>query len=218
MLFASKLQKMNIKPAKLGDGEAFEVMFNPETYSLKYENTFAPSQAINTSGKEQVYAYSSPQDLSLTLILDNSGAARPTSKDVKTRVNEFLQLTTEMNGETHAPRQLIVEWGSLNFECYLQELEVTYTLFDRSGYPIRAELNVSFIAHIPDDKRISQENKSSPDVTHEKTVNVNDNLPLMANQVYQDATYYIQVAQANRLNHFRDLKVGTALDFPPLDK
>ena len=48
-------------------------MFNPESYSLKYENVFQTDQGMNTSGRMVKYSLSKPQKLSLKLILDNTG-------------------------------------------------------------------------------------------------------------------------------------------------
>ena len=223
MAKSNKLQKLKIKSKS--DSSVFSAIFNPETYSLKYENTFSPTQSVNTSGKEQIYSYSKPSALSLTLILDTTdystslskslGLSKP--KEIGKQVQSFLELTTEMNGEKHAPNRLSVEWGELVFECYLNDLEVKYTLFNRSGIPIRAELQVSFVAHIPDKKRVKEEGKSSPDLTHLRAVQVEENLPMMTNRIYNDPLHYLHIAQVNRLNHFRNLKAGTVLHFPPLE-
>jgi nucleoid-associated protein YgaU len=41
-------------------------------------------------------------------------------------------------------------------------------------------------------------------------------LPLLCQKVYRDGSYYMQVAKANHLASFRDIKPGTQLVFPPL--
>ena len=79
-----------------------------------------------------------------------------------------------------------------------------------------AELDVVFIEDIEESKRLKLDNTNSPDLTHRRTVASGDNLPLMSDRTYHDPTYYIQVAQANKLNNFRKLKAGTSLYFPPI--
>ncbi len=224
---SSKLQKLTI--TAIGEnaalGETFEVMFNPETYSLTYQNKFAAPQGINTSGKQQIYSYSLPAHLALTLIFDNSrgphlgglnsivGGLKPISQQIQT----FYRITTKMDGHKHSPHELKIEWGSLHFEGYLEQLTIHYTLFDRAGIPLRAELKTQFVASADKKKLAMLENKSSPDLTKIVTVNEGDKLPQLAKQEYGDPSHYIAIAQANHLNHFRSLVAGRRLVFPPID-
>jgi len=50
-----KLEKLNIlsyyTEKREGHFVKFEVMFNPESYSLTYENVYGGHQGINTSGR-----------------------------------------------------------------------------------------------------------------------------------------------------------------------
>ena len=234
-----KLEKLKIKSfptAKRSEGEEtdeIKVMFNPESYSLKYENIYQSYQGINTSGRSAKYSLSKPQNLSLKLILDDTGVADYGlygfataslvgnllgTKDVYKQVNRFLQLTTYMDGKSHEPKYLKIEWGDLIFDCRLQSVTVNYTLFNRSGQPIRAELDTVFIGDIQDSKRIKKENKSSPDLSHSRTIKSGDKLPLMAQEIYGDPAYYIQLARANRLNNFRKMKPGSTINLPPIKK
>jgi hypothetical protein len=50
----NKLEKLKIKVYRTVERsgtpvDIFDVMFNPETYSLKYENVYSTAQGINTS-------------------------------------------------------------------------------------------------------------------------------------------------------------------------
>ncbi|MDJ0676395.1 MAG: hypothetical protein QNJ36_13590 [Calothrix sp. MO_167.B42] len=211
--------------------DTFEAMFNPESYSLKYENAYQTYQGINTSGCEAQYSLSKPQNLSLKLILDDTGVADyglygfagaslvsklVGTQDVYKQVQKFLQLTCYMDGEIHEPKFLKIEWGDLIFDCRLKSVNVEYTLFNRSGQPIRAELNTVFIGDIQDSKRIKEENKNSPDLSHLKTIKSGDKLPIMAQEVYGNSAYYLQIARANNLNNFRKLKTGINIKLPPI--
>ena len=135
-----QLEKLKIqvykKPDRRGEPkDTFEVMFNPESYSLQYHNKSHSYLVINTSTRSARYSLSKPTTLSLELILDNSGVvANPgiagtlltgsalvnkvTGKnDVYKRVQRFLELTTYMDGELHQPKFLKVVWGDLTFDC-----------------------------------------------------------------------------------------------------
>lgn len=226
----SKLEKLEVQAFKdraRGGGpySSFKVMFNPETYSLEYGSNFQKQQGINTTSREARFSHNRPKKLSLNLVFDDSGVSefggmeRPGNKDnVPKQVKEFLKLTVVMEGSIHEPKYLKVKWGDLSFDCRLESANVKYTMFDRSGNPIRAELDVAFIEDIDEEKRVKKENKTSSDLTHVRTVKSEDTLPLMAKTVYGDPAYYIQLAWANKLNNFRRLKVGEAINFPPVRK
>lgn len=223
-----KLEKLKIKSFttsdRPGEGVPFEVMFNPESYSLTYQNKYDKKQGINTSGAELSYAYSFPQKLKIKIIIDGTGvnelgAVGPPSRDkVNKDIKKFLELTYDMDGDIHQPRFLILSWGELNFKCRLSSVQVSYSLFNNSGFPLRAELDSEFEADKKISERLKEENKSSPDLTHNRMVKIGDQLPLMCEAIYGSDKYYLKVAKINGLRNFRDLKPGQELFFPPLEK
>ncbi|WP_298310731.1 hypothetical protein [uncultured Aquimarina sp.] len=202
----------------------FEAMFNPETYSLTYQNVYDPKQGINTSGRKAKYALTKPEKLSIKLILDGSGVSTSNSinligkgyKDVYKRVQDFLEITGKMDGEIHEPKYLTLKWGDLLFKCRLASVQVNYSLFNRHGIPIRAELNTEFFGDLETSERLKEENKSSPDLTHYRIVGAHDRLPMMCEKIYGSAQYYTLVAKANNLDDFRNLKPGQEIYFPPI--
>jgi hypothetical protein len=223
----NKLEKLkiriykNIERSGVPD-DTFEVMFNPETYSLQYENVFSKAQGLNTSGSTALYQLSRPSNLNFRLIIDGTGASdygNPAPPgEVSALVNRFLRLTAYMDGNLHEPKFLKIEWGTLVFKCRLQSVSIRYTLFDRSGKPLRAELDTSFLADVKDKDRLLGENKTSPDLTHRVTVNAGETLPMLCEKIYGSPHFYIQVARANKLTGFRNLKPGQLLFFPPIAK
>lgn len=228
MFRRSKLEKLNIcaytTPQRVGLPEKFEVMFNPETYTLGYQNKYDPLQGINTSGRTASYSKSIPGDLNLTLILDGTGvdvyglSLFGKATDVYKQVQEFLRLTYKMDGDIHEPKFLTIKWGDLNYKCRLKSVQVKYSLFDKGGVPLRAELTTVFFGDVEESERLKEENKNSPDLTHSRIVGAHDLLPLMCEKIYGSSKYYIQVAKANNLRDFRDLKPGQEIFFPPIEK
>ena len=202
---------------------SFEAMFNPDQIHQRYQIRYGRLQSLNSSGREAQYIYHLPEDLSFKLIVDGTGvyemgmAVPGPVTDVSERVDQFLTLAQRMNGTIHQPNFLILEWGKLVFSCRLARVDIRYTSFDLDGTALRAELEASFTSDQPVLKRLSQENKSSPDLTHARIVKAGDCLPLLANEVYGDARHYLNVARFNGLIHFRNLKPGQTLLFPPLD-
>lgn len=205
--------------------KCYEVMFNPSTLSLKYENRFSRQQGINTSSAESSYQYTRPRSLNLELIVDVT--ARNQTKEissVKQKVEDIIKLLV-MNGDIHQPPFLKLHWGemqwgtggsSTTFDCRVCSIDVTYTLFARDGTPLTAKLVTEFIEDVNDQKRIRLERKNSPDLTHIRVVTAGNSLPLLAQEVYQNPLLYLKIAQHNNLDNFRGIANGTTLYFPPV--
>src|SRR5438309_1810348 len=191
--------------------DTLKVMFNPESYSLSYENEFSKYQGINTTAKSSEFILSKPADLSLRIIIDGTGVSEQgiitlfNKKDVNAEVQRFLRATVDVDGDIHEPKFLKIVWGKLNFDCRLLSVTVNYTLFDQSGNPLRAELETSFKADIDNTKAAKKNNFSSPDLTHKRIVKENDTLPLLCESIYGTPDYYLEVAKANKLTNFRAL-------------
>ncbi len=225
-----KLEKLTIvshkKEERKGLGEKFVVMFNPESYSHSYQNVYDNKQGINTSGRKAKYAMSMPEKLNLKIILDGSGVTTfgLTSimglgrDDVYKQVQEFMKITSYMDGEIHEPKYLTLKWGDLLFKCRLGSVQVNYSLFDRNGIPLRAELDTEFFGDLEISERLKKENKNSPDLTHYRVVGAHDRLPLMCEKIYGSAQYYLLVAKANHLDDFRNLTPGQEIYFPPIEQ
>ena len=222
-----KLERLKIKAFKNGRRAGlplgtFEAMFNPESFKQTYAIVYGKNQARNSSGRTFNYDRSEPSDLSLKLILDGTGVnefgiiSLFSRKKVSDRVKEFLDLTFHMNGSIHQPNFLVAEWGDLIFPCRLGSVEINYTTFDRSGSPLRAELNITLVADEEVEKRMAKENKSSPDLTHSRIVKSGDTLPLLTKEIYGSSVHYLRVAEVNALSDFRNLTPGQEIIFPPL--
>ncbi len=156
-------------------------------------------------------------------------------------VNLFLKMTMQIQSETHKPPWLKLSFGttlaklskkklknwkfwnrvgsaawgagkaySPDYEGQMKSVDVAYTLFDRMGNPLRAELNCVFsgAGDVPE--------LQSPDVTHARTVETGDSLPLMSSRVYDDSSYYMKVAEANNLDSVRNIPAGGSISFPPV--
>lgn len=203
-------------------GKPFEAMFNPESFNQKYEILYSNQQSTNSTGREATYTFSKPSELRLKLVLDGSGVTEMgifqfgEQKKVSERVKDFLDLTFKMNGEIHQPNYLKVEWGTLIFSCRLESVDISYTSFNRDGTPLRAELDVSLISDIEVEKRLTEENKNSPDLTHSRVVKNEDTLPLLCKEIYGSSVHYLKVARVNNLDDFRNLSPGQEIFFPPL--
>ncbi len=209
------------------EDHTFIAMFNPETYSSKHEVEYSAEEGVGSSASAQKFSRIKPREFNFDFVIDGTGIAETQSpllfvksekKDVQTEVDKFLLITTKLDGDIHRPPYLKLSWGTLVVKCILKVADVGYTLFNPDGAPLRAKIKATFSENVDDFLRASEENKTSPDLTHIRKVKEGDTLPLMTHAIYGDTKYYMQIAEINKLVNFRSLKVGQEISFPPISK
>lgn len=232
----SKLTKLKIEAfeteARKGIAAAtVEAMFNPESFSMKFESVFQKKDEHDAGA----WHGTGPKELSVTLIFDGTAVSHfgfellipGQVKTVSERVQAFLSACYEVKGSIHEPHYLRVSWGkwpgltnslSSGFDCRLKSVDVKYTSFDRDGSPLRAELAAVFIEKLDPAKAAAIVSKTSPDLSHIRVVRAGDTLPLLCAEIYGSAHHYLAVAAFNGLDHFRYLTPGVELLFPPADQ
>lgn len=199
--------------------DSFVVMINPETVTLRQEVDYVTDKSHPGDMK-----YLNPGRWSIqipTIILDTTGAIPESEwpnkrKTVLEMINDLKKVVSKHQGPYHENAVIHVQWGSFLYWARLGSMEVKYSLFDNNGKPVRAEVSLNLFGYISAKEQTKEENKSSPDLTHLVEVGVGDSLPLMCNRIYKDPSLYLQVAKANNLTDFRNLKPGTKLYFPPI--
>lgn len=230
-MLAGKLDKMRIvaykkanykESEKVQEGE-FTVKVNPETYTLDFEIEYDEDQAPGTSNKKPKFNKTKPMVLNFKFIFDSTGALPGTTDDerdhgIEEELGRFKKSVFSYDGEIHRPPFVLLSWGVLLFKCVLISMKVNYKLFRPDATPVRAEVDCKFQGLLEDRERVAKEKDSSPDLTHIRTVKKGDQLPLLCEDIYGDAKYYIEVARVNKLINFRQLKTGQRIAFPPLEK
>lgn len=215
---------------KIAEGE-FTAMLNPEGYTRTFKIKYKEEQATGTSGKQMKFDKIEPEDLDLEFLFDKTGAIPGSiqAKDDAARKKElkdgiwpdlekFKKVVYQYEGTIHRPPFLMLQWGSLLFKCVLRDMTIQFKLFRPDGTPLRAQVKAKFAATGENDLRVRKEGAESPDITHVKVVKEGDTLPQLAYEVYEDPSYYIQVAQFNNISNFRNLKAGQRIVFPPIKK
>lgn len=198
-------------------GLPFIAMFNPENIAINENIEWDYQNAIAASGTNPVYNKTMARSFSLEFTIDGTGVNTNGVKiPVTAQVALFRAATTAIDGSVHRPPYLLVQYGLFICHCDLNSSTVTYTMFDMLGLPIRAKINASFTEYTPTGLSNILSVLSSPDLTHKISVKQGDILPNLAYQVYNNQTYYLQVAKVNKLKNFRKLQAGTTLVFPPV--
>ncbi len=220
-LSPGKLEKMKItayeKPNYTGQyGQPYSVHLNPEDYSMDYTIDFNRDTGIGSAGTSASFSKVSPEKVSFKFIFDATGVIPGASTDLMGELKKFKDLVYDYNGNIHSPNYLKLSWGAFLFKGRLTNLSIKYVLFKPDGTPIRAEVDTTFEEFADPATTAKEAGKSSPDLTHVRTVRAGDTLPLMCYQIYGDSAYYMEVAESNNLADFRNLKPGDQVYFPPL--
>lgn len=226
------LDKIKITSKEKPDQE-FVALINPTKYSLSYKNEWNKESPLGSPQTEIKFHRISSPTFDLEFLLDGTGITeenkgntlmnkiinkKPKKTNVATQFDNFLKVTGTYDGEIHKPYTLNIKWGILNFEGSLLDFSIDFTLFSPEGYPLRAIIKAKFKGTTDIDLANAKAKKSSPDLSHKRTVQAGDTLPLMTERIYGDSKYYLEVAKVNNLINFRQLKPGTELYFPPIEK
>ncbi|UII31371.1 hypothetical protein LVD17_24055 [Fulvivirga ulvae] len=231
--FSSKLEKACLRAYETSDRSGnfaeYEFMFNPESYTVSINNNHDMSVGIGNTAASAAFKSISPETVRFKMIIDGSGvddeysfaAAAALTKEDSNIVNEdidFLRKHMGYSGDIHETRYLVFSWGAFIFPCRLSSAQINYTLFSKSGSPLRAEIDVDLFYDRKEEIQTVIEGKNSPDLTHVRVVKAHDQLPLMCEEIYGSPQYYLYVAKANNLDDFRNLKAGQEIYFPPIEK
>ena len=221
--------------------EEFEVQVNPSQFKSSYKIAYANGGITGQVEDEARFKLVKPQELDLEFVIDGTGvisndlniaqgmlgtaeamaetfSEKQASKYVTEKVDLLKKVMYDYEGEVHRPPFVKVVWGTDLFEGVLTSLDITYTLFQPDGTPLRAKVKASFRKQVPQQRQPQRRQETSPDLTHVRTVNDRDSISLMTYRIYDDPKYYLEVARANGLTNFRSLKTGNKLIFPPFEK
>lgn len=195
----------------------FEVMLNPESYSRKYVMKDEVIMPIGAAGGVRRFMGIEPDSINLEFFFDGTGAI-PNDKDqtVKEQLEEFQSVAFSYSGKIHRTNFLVLNWGELVVRTTLNEYTVDYTMFDPNGQPLRAKVKATFNRCIPWKEISAEAGNESPDLTHSRIVRQGDTLPGLCREIYDNPSYYPEVARFNNLGSFRNLKTGMKLYFPQI--
>lgn len=198
-------------------GQPYSVMINPDTIKWQRSVEYNEQQAPDTSSPSQKYKNTPTEKLSFDIVIDCTGIVDPSRTSMSTEIDALESIVYTYNGEIHRPNFVKVQWGQdITFGGVLTSLDVSYTLFRPDGSPLRAKLSLSFSEYVSPSTVAKQDGATSPDLTHLVTVTEGVNLPQLCLKVWNDSSYYVQVAKFNDLNKFRNLKGISKLIFPPI--
>jgi LysM repeat protein len=192
-------------------GERFDVMFNPEEYSLNKDNNYA-SQAIPGLGSPLLqFVHGNLRTLDMELFFDTFEK----HQDVRDQTNKVVDLL-KINPDLHAPSVLQVTWGSLHLRCVLAKVGQKFIKFLSDGRPARARLTVSFQEYLDAATQAKEANLQTADFSKVHVVTQGDTLPGIAARYYEDPRAWRPIAIANGVDDPRSLTIGQSIRVPSL--
>lgn len=202
--------------------QPLSLSINPNSYKRSFTPLKSKKGTKLANGEvvDPVIVDPPPENFTMEIWFDGTGAIAGTG-DVTDEIEAFKEFALYYNGDIHSANFIKLEWGGskgLIFKGQLRKFSVDFTLFDRTGKPLRAKGSATFVQTIDAALKESMKKKNSPDLTHIRVVQAGDNLPLMCHRIYGDPAFYLQVAKANALEDIMTLEPGRRIYFPPLKK
>lgn len=198
---------------------SISAMINPANYSLSYTAQYALSEESASSEPTQIFKGMGQSDFNLDLLVDGTGIIPiPNAATVDAYIALLTNLIFSYQGNVHRPNFLKITWGNLVYRGVCTSITTNYKLFNSDGTALRAEIKLVIAQSLDFKTKKQKAKKTSPDLTHIRTVKAGDTLPMMAYRIYGDSSYYMEVARLNGLSSIHAIRPGDELYFPPLKK
>jgi nucleoid-associated protein YgaU len=192
-------------------GFQFEVMFNPEEYTINKDNNFATQNVPGLSGPILQFVHGNMRTLEMELFFDTYEA----HTDVRDRIKDITDLL-KINGDLHAPPVIQISWASLQFRCVLARAGQKFILFHPDGRPARARITCTFNEYIDPEREAKEVNRQTSTYTKIHVVTSGETLSGIAARIYGDSNMWRPIAIVNEVDDPRDLETGRSLQIPPL--
>jgi nucleoid-associated protein YgaU len=218
------MSKMVRAKLQAADGAGtLEFTFNPGEYSVsKSAKWETPPNMKDKAGGKPHYKGSDPQTISMQIFFDDwESAAGEVTKQVDQLFAWCEPSRMSVSAEKHQPSPLLFFWGSnsqlADRKFYLEKVNVKYTMFGRTGNPLRATADIS-LKEISDPD--APQNPTSGSILARRThlVSDGDTLQSIANEEYGNPNFWRGVAIFNRVDDPLRLANGSRILLPSADE
>jgi LysM repeat protein len=184
--------------------------FNPTEYQIQKTNSFADIPIPGLTAAPLQFIRGAGEKLAFELLLDTTQKV----EDVRDVYVKPLRALMDIEPDLHGPPVLRFYWSDQVFEGVMESLNVTYTLFDKKGVPMRAKASVSLKQYLPAEVQVRETPRQSPDVDKAYRVQAGDTLSDIAAAAYGAPAAWREIARANGLVDPRRLEPGLLLRIP----
>ncbi|HYH46130.1 MAG TPA: LysM peptidoglycan-binding domain-containing protein [Thermoanaerobaculia bacterium] len=192
-------------------GEQFQVMFNPEEYTLNRDNNFASQAVPGLSSPLLQFVHGNLRTLEMELFFDTYER----KADVRDQTQRIVRLL-DIDPELHAPPVINIAWASLQFRCVLARAGQKFLLFLEDGRPARAKVTVTFNEHVDPGRETHEVKRQTANFSKVHTVVQGETLSAIAGRFYENPQMWRPIAIENGIDDPRALATGQSLLIPPL--
>lgn len=197
--------------SNLDTGDDIQVLFNPKEYVIEKKTPWSEVAVFGMDSPPVQFTMGERKRLSMELFFDTS--------EEKTDVREHtgkIETLMMVNAQEHRPPLLRFSWGTLSFDCVLEDMIQRFTLFKNDGTPLRAILKVIFKEYSTAATQLSNTRRESADHTKRLVVREGESLSSLSAREYNDPGKWRVIADANRIDDPESVKSGTIVELPPL--
>ena len=191
--------------------DEIEVMFNPKEYVFEKKTPWTEINVFGLDSPPVQFTMCERKRLSMELFFDTSEE----KTDVRDYTNKIDSLML-VNAQEHRPPILRFSWGSVAFDCVLENMVQRFTLFGSDGTPYRAICKVVFKEYATAATQLSNTRRESADHTKRMALREGENLSSLSAREYNDSRKWRVIADANNIDDPENLEAGTIVELPPL--
>jgi hypothetical protein len=174
------------------------------------------------AGAKPEYLGSEPQTISMQIFFDDWETA---IGDVTKQVDQLFAWCApsrmSVSSKKHQPSELHFFWGSnhqlADRKFYLEKVNVKYTMFGRTGNPLRATADIS-LKEISDPQGPQNPTSGSINARRTHLISDGDSLQSIASQEYGNPNFWRGVAIFNEIDDPLRLNKGDRILLPSADE
>jgi hypothetical protein len=216
-LVAARIYEVDESGNTKGGGISVSCMFNPYEYSVSKSNSYEEKPKNDADTPQGEFFKSGAQTLKLNLLFDTYESGADVSQETNKLWKFMMTKTREESSQNEKiePPQVAFEWGVFKFVSYITSMTQKFTLFEKDGTPVRANVDVTFTQYT-DVNDYPKQNPTSGGGPIERIWRViaGDRLDTIAAEVYRDATRWRLIAEKNNIFNPLDLRPGQQLRIP----
>ena len=210
MISSQGLVKAEIWP---DTGMVIRCQFNPKEVTLSKRVKWDKQQTAERDVPGIDYGGGDSTTLKMTLFFDTSEEGT----DVSLYTSKLIGLVKKVSKQ---PPVCTFRWGystMYSFDVVVESVDLTFTMFQPNGRPIRAKAEVSMLEYAgPGEKQTSQNPTSRSLPRKVWTVVEGETLDWIAYQEYGNSAHWRHIADTNDLDNPKDLRPGQVLSLPPI--
>jgi hypothetical protein len=189
-------------------------MFNPTEYRLSRSVTLNNDPNEATPGGISQFLGTGPLTLAMQLFFDDFHSAKG---DVTPKITKLFKWQMP-DPETKAPPKVKLEWGTnealKDFEGIIKDVNVSYTVFNKSGTPIQAKVDITLEQVVGEIKIGKNPTSHALDARRVHVVVEGDTLASIAFREYGDPNYWRALAETNGIDDPLRVRPGRNLLIP----